>query len=96
MMPRVIYAPQAEDDLIDVIEYIAKDKPAAARRWLEEIRSTCEMLATRPEVGEHRPDLGMPGCRSFSFGSYVIFFRRANDGIEVARIIHGSRDIGRL
>jgi toxin ParE1/3/4 len=43
-------------------------------------------------MGEERPGFGVPGCRSFSFGSYMIFFRAIEDGIEVARVIHGSRD----
>jgi toxin ParE1/3/4 len=34
----------------------------------------------------------VPGCRSFSVGNYVVFFRPIKNGIEVARIVHGSRD----
>ncbi|MFG0291282.1 MAG: type II toxin-antitoxin system RelE/ParE family toxin [Rhodopirellula sp. JB044] len=44
-------------------------------------------------MGEERRGFGVPGCRSFSFGSYVIFFHAIEDGIEVARVIHGSRDM---
>jgi len=31
-MSRVVYAPEAEDDLIGIADYIAWDKPEAARR----------------------------------------------------------------
>ena len=44
-------------------------------------------------MGEPRRIFGIPGCQSFSVGSYVIFFRRVEIGIEVARVIHGSRDV---
>lgn len=95
-MPQVVYAPEAEADLVGIAEHIAWDKPAAARSWLRRIRESCELLATQPEAGELRPGFGVPGCRSFSVGSYVIFFRVAGDGIEVARIVHGSRDMRNL
>jgi len=42
----VIYAPEAEDDLIGIVDYLARDKPRAARDWLAKIRQTCELLAT--------------------------------------------------
>jgi plasmid stabilization system protein ParE len=31
-----------------------------------------------------------------SVGMYVIFFRPTSNGIEIARILHGSRDLGNL
>ena len=95
-MATVIYAPQADDDLIGIVDYIARDNPKAARDWLAMIRRTCETLATQPEMGEVRAAFGVPGCRSFSVGNYVIFFRASESGIEVARVVHGSRDMRNL
>ena len=92
-MPRISYALEAEEDLVGIVEFIARDKPDAARSWLSKIRETCETLASHPQMGESRPDFGISGCRSFSVGQYVVFFRPTDDGIEVARIIHGSRDL---
>ncbi len=95
-MARVLYAPEAEGDLLSIAEYIARDKSDAARRWVQRMRDACQALAIQPEVGELRAGFGVPGCRSFSVGNYVIFFRPADDGIEVARIVHGSRDMKNL
>ena len=44
-MPLVFYAPEADDDLVEIAEYIARDKPEAARGWIASIRATCETLA---------------------------------------------------
>ena len=93
-MARVIYAPDADDDLMGIVDYIARDKPVAARNWLQKVRDTCESLAMQPEMGEVRQGFGVPGCRSFVIGSYVVFFRPIEGGIEVSRVIHGSRDMG--
>ena len=92
----IIYAPEADDDLIGIVDYIARDKPGAARDWLAKIRQTCELLATQPGIGELREGFGVSGCRSFSVGNYASFFRPGEGGIEVARIIHGSRDMRNL
>jgi toxin ParE1/3/4 len=95
-MARVIYAPAADEDLVDIAAYIARDKPEAARRWVQTIREKCNSLARNPELGEERTGFGVPGCRSFSVGNYVVFFRAIPGGIEVARIVHGSRDLRNL
>ncbi len=92
-MARVIYAPAADDDLADIVAHIAQDKPDAAMRWLKKLRKTCDTFATQPKMGEQRPGFGVKGCRCFSVGNYVVFFRPSEDGIEVARIIHGNRDL---
>lgn len=92
-MAEVVYAPEADDDLESIADYIARDKPQAARDWLAKLRATCESIATQPGVGELRKGFGIPECRSFSVGQYVVFFRPFEGGIEVSRVIHGSRDM---
>ena len=89
----VIYAPDADDDLESIVDYIARDKPKAARKWLENLKETCRTLADESGLGEERAGYGIPGCKTFSVGQYVIFFRPIDGGIEVSRVIHGSRDL---
>lgn len=55
----------------------------------------CGLLAESPEMGRHREELS-PRLRSFPVGRYVIFYRTAERGIEVARIVSAYRDIGQL
>jgi len=93
-VPRVIYALEAELDLLDIVDFISRDKPKTARLWLQRIRETCQTLSAHPNVGEVGSRVGYLDCRSFSVGNYVIFFRSMNDGMEVVRVIHGSRNFG--
>jgi toxin ParE1/3/4 len=95
-MPRVVYSPAAGDDLVDIAGFIAHDKPSAARKWVSTLRDRCELLAMNPDLGEQRPGFGVVGCRCFGVGNYVIFYRAVDNGIEVARIVHGSRDLENL
>lgn len=59
---------------------------------LDLVRQKMELYATQPELGESRPDLGSD-VRHFPVKSYVVFYRPLDDGIEVLRVLHGSRDI---
>lgn len=70
---------------------ISRDRPGAARALLARIRKTCRLLARAPAMGTARDDLAA-GLRCFSVGSYVIYFRAAEGGIEVLRVVHGAQD----
>ncbi len=89
----VILSPAAEDDLVGIASEIAEHVSQVSLRWTLRIRETFDMSAEHPEV---REGFGVPGCRSFTFGSYVIFFRAVSSGIEIARVVHGNRDLRNL
>ena len=66
MKNQLIFSPRAEADLEEILEFIAKDKPAAAVSFVEKLREKCFVLAANPEIGELRPDLA-ENLRCFSF-----------------------------
>ncbi|TWT81738.1 Plasmid stabilization system protein [Planctomycetes bacterium CA13] len=94
-MATLIIAPAAQQDLSDIYDYIARDKPIAAANWVEKIEEKCKLIAETPKFGERRPEYGAE-IRSSVVGRYVIFFRPIENGIEVARVIAGDRDIRSL
>jgi toxin ParE1/3/4 len=79
-------------DLDDIHDYIARDNPDAAKRWLRKTMDEFSRLAKNPICGEARDDI-RPGVRSVSHGNYVIFFRSRDKHLEIARVLHGARDI---
>jgi toxin ParE1/3/4 len=95
VMSSPYFSPSARRDLLEILEYIARDNPGAALGHVERLEETCQMLAENPHSGTARDDL-MPNLRAWSAGNYVIFFRAADDGIEVERVVHGARDYGKL
>ncbi len=93
--------PQAINDLSSHAEYIGLDSPAAAWRFLQAAEDTFERLSRNPElgaVGEFRsPELAeMRRWRIHLFTNYLVFYRVRSDCIEIAHIVHGSRDIEAL
>ena len=91
----LVISPAARQDLSDILDYIARDKPIAAAHWVEIIEQKCSLIATTPEFGEVRPEFGN-GIRSSVVGCFVIFHRPIDDGIEVVRVVSGDRDFRTL
>jgi toxin ParE1/3/4 len=83
---------RAEEDLIEIWNYIAPDNLAAADRVLDRIETVCERLAENPRMGPARPDLAQ-GLRYFVSGSYLVIYREAPGGVEIVRVVHGARHL---
>jgi toxin ParE1/3/4 len=88
-------APAARSDLIELHDYIAKDKPVAAARFAERLKPTCQWLAENPEAGERQDQLA-PALRRFTVERYVIYYLPADKGVEIVRIVSGYRDFESL
>lgn len=90
-----VLRPIAQQDLADTYAFIAETSVQQAERWLERVETQCQELAEMPEMGRARPEL--PGSvRSLSIQRYVIFYRPMADGVEILRVLHGSRDLGSI
>ena len=85
----------AEQDLEDIWVYIAQSNQIAADKQIANILNRLPMLAQFPDLGQMRDDLGEK-LRSFPLKPYIVFYTKLDDGIEVVRILHQSRDIDRL
>lgn len=84
-------SPLAETDIEEIVLYIARDSPAAAIRWHDEMLTHCRHLGDMPGIGVARPDV-RPDLRSFPAGNYLILYRVAADGAaEIVRVVHGAR-----
>jgi toxin ParE1/3/4 len=86
------YSSDANADIEGIARYIFDLNPVAAQHFLDALEETCELLAEHPLIGRLRPELG-EGVRSFAVGNYLIFYLPAKDGINVARVIYGGRDL---
>jgi toxin ParE1/3/4 len=94
-MPRLLKRPEAESDLEEIWWHIAQDSPNNADSFLDRIQETCSTLADHSQMGVSRAELTMD-LRSHPVENYLIFYFPLEDGIEIVRILHRSRDIERL
>ena len=92
-MPRILRRAEAEQDVLDLWEYIdARSGTDRANAQIWQIEHVVITLANHPSMGRSRKDL-YPNLRSHPSGRYVIFYLPLDDGIELVRVLHGSRDI---
>ena len=91
-MPRLLFRPLAKQDLTDIWDYIAVDNADRAENVVRDIYGRLGKIAHNPYMGRARPEIE-DGLRSFSISRYVAFYSLIQDGIEVIRILHGSRDL---
>jgi toxin ParE1/3/4 len=92
-MPRILRRERAVLDLTEHWGYRASVQGIeCADELLDRIEERLQLLATFPESGARRDDL-RPGLRSVVIGKLVLFYNPLKDGIELARVLDGRRDL---
>jgi toxin ParE1/3/4 len=90
---RLAWSPASEADLLQLWSYLATQASIeVADEQVRKIQQACEVLRDWPHSGRARVAL-IPGMRSVAVKPYVLFYRVAEDAIEVVRVLHGHRDI---
>ena len=90
-MSRCVFTLEARTDLQQFHDYIARNSPANALRFVDLLERQCAQLADHPRMGMVRPEFGVahrsfvvPGTR------YIVIYRPTNDGVEIIHVRHGS------
>lgn len=91
----VTFAPEAEDDLAELYDYIAAHgSPVAAFRYTEAIISYCESLSSSPHRGTRRDDV-RPGLRITNYKHRAVIAFEVDDAaviVTVLGVYYGGRD----
>ncbi len=88
--PRLEWRPQASEDLLDIVAYIADDDPAAAQALKDEIEVKVAGLIDHPRL--YKPSVRIKGLRELVVRSnYVVFYRASPTLVEVVNVVHARR-----
>ncbi len=84
----------AEDDLAEVITYIAADRPSAAEALATKIERNIRLLSANPHLGQSpkEEELAKLGYRYLVVENYLVFYIMERQTIYIHRILHGARD----
>lgn len=91
-MAQLTLAPSAFADLEEIWLFVSEKNEVAAERLIRKLSEKFELLAANAKIGASRDEL-MIGMRMFPYKSYNIYYFLTEDGIEIYRVLHGSRDI---
>lgn len=94
-MSRLRFTNAAIDDLEHIALFIATDNPTAAINLVDAVQEKAGLIATQPQAGRPRPELG-ENVRSIHVKSYLLIYRPIDDGVELLRILHGARNLDSL
>ena len=93
---RVSFTDDSRADLRDIGDVIALDSPRRADSFIREIVASAQQIGHLPRGYEVIFDQGEDSIRRKVFGAYLIFYRVAEDGVVILRILHGARDYERI
>ena len=88
---RIIWSPLAIDRASDIADYIARDKPSAAEKWVNTVFSKVELLSASPEIGRIVPEINDNRFRELIYGNYRIIYRIEDKQISIRTIRHGKQ-----
>jgi toxin ParE1/3/4 len=90
---RVVWAPKARRDLLDVWDYYERVASVEiADQLLREIDQAAARLADDALMWKTRDEV-LPGLRSVLVHPYTIFYRVNDEMVEIARVLHGRRNL---
>jgi plasmid stabilization system protein ParE len=81
--------------LIDIWRYVAQHNEAAADRLYARFHEVAQRLADYPQSQREQNELGS-GTRIAPLHRFLICYREVESGVEIFRVIHAARDIGRV
>ena len=90
--PKLEFSTHALADLEEIWFHYSEKGEASANKVLKEITGKFSKLLEFPKIGKERNDF-LIGLRSFLAGKFLIFYQEIDSGIEIVRVVHGSRDI---
>jgi len=99
---RYVVKPRADRDLSDYADYLAEEATLdLALRFLPAANETFALLAQQPNLGwQSRLRRTALKClrvfRVTGFEHMLIFYRPLPDGVDILRVVHGSRNLRAL
>ena len=90
-MARLIWTEPALNDLEIIAEYIALDKPDAARRYVQKVFDTVERLERFPRSGSIPPEIPHLPYRQIVVPPCRIFYRIQKDHLFIVHVMRSEQ-----
>lgn len=96
MISKYYLSPAAEQDIEEVITYLAQENPAAAHAFLDSLYDAMENLADNPHLGHLREDLTDRPVKFLLFKWHYFIIYKPISPLEIVRVLSGYRDLVHL
>ena len=96
MGDRIRLSSQADLDVAETAVFLSRESALAGSRFLQEFELALERLEENPRIGHRRRFITRPEMLVYGFRRWLIVYLADDTGIQVVRVIQGSRDLRRL
>jgi addiction module RelE/StbE family toxin len=90
---KLIWSPQAIEDIQAIAEYIARDSTFYAESTVERIFQAPERLIQFPKLGRIVPEKNDEAIREIFVFQYRMIYEIAESEIHILTVVHGKRII---
>jgi toxin ParE1/3/4 len=102
MVAGIVWTPLAREDLIELYQIVASDRPLAAESLYDRIEKRIDLLAFQPRSGVSRDDI-RAGLRMAVVAPYLVLYEVASnqhdavsETIVIVRIVAARRDLSEV
>ncbi len=88
---RVIWSPEAVEDLESIAEYIERDSSFYAQSVVSQILTASRKIKEFPLIGRVLPEIGDENIRERFIYSYRLVYEIQQQRILIVAVIHGKR-----
>jgi len=92
-MAQIIWTEPALNDLNEIAEYIALDKPSAAQNLIKDVFKSIKRLKNFPESGRWPPELQDMNYREIIVGPCRIFYRIEKNNVYILYVMRSEREL---
>lgn len=93
----VRWAKSASLDLIEIVEFVKRDRPEAARKLGSSFLTEASRLRRNPRQGRVVPELlekGIPDYRQMIVSAYRLIYTIRTEFIDMVAVVDSRRDFG--
>lgn len=89
---RLAWSREARENLVDIEEFIARDSPERAAKFVDALIDHAELiLPDNPHSGRVVPEIGNPDIRELIYRGYRIVYRIRGDVLALLTVFEGHR-----
>ncbi len=90
---KVVWSPLALERVVEIAEFIARDRPGAAAEWVEAIFASVDRLKRFPQSGRSVAESQRPDLREVVHGDHRVIYRVEPGHLVVLTVRHARQDL---
>lgn len=88
---QIIWTQEALEQLINIEDYIVRDNPERAAKFVDQLIKQAESLLGNPRVGRVVPEIANPDRRELIYNKYRIVYRLGERCLKILTVFEEHR-----